>query len=203
MESLDYLQDAAVSDPVSLGVSTRLQLVLYTVGQLGEAEREYARSADLQGDRIFVESYALMRAVLEDFDTSAINDRIARYEAEVPEELRLFSSVLASLNEPVVAIEDLRSALNNPGPGAASPLLIAWWADYFGETDLALESMRRYFEQTSRADSSIWTPFFRNSRAAPGFRELVRNYGLVAYWRETGNWGDFCRPLDDTEFECF
>jgi hypothetical protein len=42
----------------------------------------------------------------------------------------------------------------------------------------------------------------RDMRRLPGFKELLRNLGLVRYWRETGNWNDFCRPVSDDDFEC-
>jgi len=39
-------------------------------------------------------------------------------------------------------------------------------------------------------------------RRLPGFKDLVQNVGLVDYWRSTGNWGDFCKPIGDDDFEC-
>jgi hypothetical protein len=30
----------------------------------------------------------------------------------------------------------------------------------------------------------------------------VRDLGLVAYWRASGNWGEFCRPLGEDDFVC-
>ena len=26
--------------------------------------------------------------------------------------------------------------------------------------------------------------------------------GLADYWRQTGDWGDVCRPVGDDDFEC-
>ena len=31
---------------------------------------------------------------------------------------------------------------------------------------------------------------------------LMRETGLVDYWRQTGEWGDVCRPVGDDDFEC-
>lgn len=34
-------------------------------------------------------------------------------------------------------------------------------------------------------------------------RALIKGIGLVQVWRETGNWGDYCRPISDAGFRCF
>ena len=39
-------------------------------------------------------------------------------------------------------------------------------------------------------------------RRLPGFKDLARKLGLVDYWRKSGTWGDFCRPVGDEDFEC-
>lgn len=36
----------------------------------------------------------------------------------------------------------------------------------------------------------------------PGFKDLVREVGLVDYRRSSGNWGDFCYPVSNDDFEC-
>ncbi|MCH8336826.1 MAG: hypothetical protein IIC61_13190 [Proteobacteria bacterium] len=49
---------------------------------------------------------------------------------------------------------------------------------------------------------AIWRPIHKEMRRLPGFKDLVQNVGLVDYWRSTGNWGDFCKPIGDDDFEC-
>jgi hypothetical protein len=41
-----------------------------------------------------------------------------------------------------------------------------------------------------------------DTRRLPGFKDFVRELGLVDYWRATGKWGDFCRPVGANDFEC-
>lgn len=39
-------------------------------------------------------------------------------------------------------------------------------------------------------------------RADSRFKDILRDLGLVDYWRSTGNWGDFCKPVGAEDFEC-
>ena len=32
--------------------------------------------------------------------------------------------------------------------------------------------------------------------------QLVTELKMVGYWRNTGNWGDFCNPIGVDDFEC-
>jgi hypothetical protein len=38
-------------------------------------------------------------------------------------------------------------------------------------------------------------------RKLPGFKAMVREAGLVDYWRAHG-WPDYCRPVGDADFSC-
>ena len=51
--------------------------------------------------------------------------------------------------------------------------------------------------------STGWTlPMFGDVRKLPNFKEFTNNMGLVDYWRASGNWGEFCHPLGQDDFEC-
>jgi hypothetical protein len=50
---------------------------------------------------------------------------------------------------------------------------------------------------------SLWSPLMTEMRKLPGFKELVREVGLVTYWRTTGEWGEFARPKGADDFECW
>jgi hypothetical protein len=41
------------------------------------------------------------------------------------------------------------------------------------------------------------------TRAQPAFRDIMREMGFEEFFRESGKWNDFCRPVSDTAFECF
>jgi tetratricopeptide (TPR) repeat protein len=101
--------------------------------------------------------------------------------------------------DPQQALEELRSYAMD----AALPTLIkasfAGIATMLGDLDLAEEYVSRF------GILDPWESRHSELRKREGFKTWVRNSGLLDYWRASGNWSDFCRPLPETEndFECF
>ncbi len=80
---------------------------------------------------------------------------------------------------------------------------IVVWADFFGDKDLALAAMRQsLFDTHDFQVTQLWWPYSTNLRADPRFKDIVREIGMVDYWRRSGNWGDFCKPVGTDDFEC-
>lgn len=108
---------------------------------------------------------------------------------------------LAYLDEPDTALEILTRSAPDLLPLQAVPL--ATWANYFGDPELALEAFR---QAPAGAQTvlvfHLWLPIYADMRRLPGFKDLVSDLGLVDYWRESGDWGDFCGPVGSDDFEC-
>ena len=49
---------------------------------------------------------------------------------------------------------------------------------------------------------SLWHPAMADARKTDEFERLVTDIGLVKFWRESGDWGDYCRPVSAAEFTC-
>ncbi len=82
---------------------------------------------------------------------------------------------------------------------------IAQQAAYQGDNALALQALSAMLEQNFNFETVgwvLWRPMMRDLRAQPGFKDLVREAGFVDYWRATSDWGDFCKPVGETDFEC-
>ena len=80
----------------------------------------------------------------------------------------------------------------------------ASYAAYFGAHDLALTAYRRTAKHLIGVFMmSFWSPLQAEMRKLPGFKELVREVGLVSHWRTTGEWGEFARPVGGEDFECW
>ena len=48
---------------------------------------------------------------------------------------------------------------------------------------------------------AVWTPLYAPARQTERFKTLVRDAGLLAYWREKG-WPSYCRPVGADDFTC-
>ena len=73
------------------------------------------------------------------------------------------------------------------------------WAAYFGEPQLALDLLTQI--ASNRPNTfQLWQPVMSGVRKLPGFKNVVRQLGLVDYWRAYG-WPDFCRPAGE-DFAC-
>ncbi len=68
--------------------------------------------------------------------------------------------------------------------------------------DLALAALRRAYDRGSYDYFNLWFPSESGFRTDPKFKAMLRDFGLVDYWRSTGNWGDFCKPVGADDFEC-
>ena len=101
-----------------------------------------------------------------------------------------------------------RAEIRRFAAGPTYQYFLAWtiiygWAAYYGDPDLALDVFRKSAAQDLPLSLSwIWGPLYHDMRKLPGFKQYLRETGIVDYWRKTGNWGDFCHPLGDDDFEC-
>lgn len=109
---------------------------------------------------------------------------------------RIYQAMETYLDDRLAALAFLREAFNEPYDDVHDQL-IAFWAAYHGDHELALDAMLR------TPDSwFIWNPLLAPIRNEPAIRDMLRDLGLVAYWREH-EWSDFCRPSAiPGEIEC-
>jgi TolB-like protein len=202
--TLDFARARVRADPLSIGASLTLQWVLYALGMVEEAEAEYERSKDLQGNRTTLEALAMMRAAQEGMGREVVGERYARVMAANPAALVSGAfNVFEVFDDREAALAGLRNELTRvPSNTAMNPISIAWWADYYGDADLAAEALRVRVALQGVVGWGLWDPVYKHVRSHPGFKELVREYGYYDYWRATGEWSDYCRPVGDDDFEC-
>ena len=68
--------------------------------------------------------------------------------------------------------------------------------------DLTFEAMRQAFvESRGFMMIELWHPIHRGLWPDPRFKQILVDLGLAAYWRLSGEWGDFARPLGGADFE--
>ena len=95
----------------------------------------------------------------------------------------------------------LRTALAN-AHDQLSRSRVADCAALVGDVDLTFEAMRQAFvESRGLMMIELWHPIHRGLWPDPRFKQILVDLGLAAYWRLSGEWGDFARPLGGADFE--
>jgi TolB-like protein len=114
----------------------------------------------------------------------------------------LYSPVLSVFDSTEMVLSTLRATYADNGSRWPSKLHdIALLAAYFGDPELALQTIGEEARNTIVRFQAVWYPMMSEVRQLPGFKELVTDLNLVAYWRASG-WADLCQPLGDDDFEC-
>jgi len=207
-EALPHVREAVRIDPLDRLTSWGYRDLLDCIGRLDEAELENERSKDLAGDRGFIELCAFLR-----LKGRATPERIeAQYRtflAARMDDMRVlfFDNLALHLREPEAARASIREAMADPHFDARARLIwLALFAGWFDATDEAIEALQRAFAGPTIfvvLVRYIWLPVLRDARRDPRFKDILRDMGLYEYWRKSGNWGDFVRPLGDDDFEVF
>lgn len=87
--------------------------------------------------------------------------------------------------------------------GAALMNVAATYAGLSGHDRQAAKILRWAMERPGASQMiQIWSPLLTKARQTPEFEQLVTDLGLVRAWRESGDWGDFCRPVSEREIAC-
>jgi len=134
-----------------------------------------------------------------DIIKSAISELIAVHGEVSP----LFSPILDEFDSVDRALEIIEAAyndINNQWP--SKHFDIAMLAAYFGDPELALDSISRDVRLTTVRIWVLWYPIMSDVRRLPGFKELVKDLNLVDYWRIYG-WPDTCAPQGEGDFRCW
>lgn len=202
-EAIPFAQEAARVEPMApRGVLAEL---LFYVGRHEECQREYESERQLSPNTFISDMLACGRMM-------ALRDHVRAKRcleltaAADPAPISFHREILEVFDEPERARDLIRQrTLAPPERGDLLRLTaLVRYAPYFGEHELALTAYRRIAKQMIGIFLiNLWSPLSAEIRKLPGFKELVRDVGLVTYWRTTGNWGEFARPLGGDDFECW
>ena len=203
-EGLEYIQRARQADPLSLTVSFSLQMALDSAGRLDEAQAEYERSRSLVGNHASADNLALRRLLARaDLDVAAAKARLQEF-LQASHQNSMFGLTLENLTSRPATLAALHRELNDPARQIGNfVVLIGGVADLYGDKDLALAALRRGFvDLHASAFLSLWPVNKTGLHSDPRFKQLVRDLGFVDYFRASGKWNDFCRPVGTDDFEC-
>jgi TolB-like protein len=205
-EAVEVLNRLRQAEPLASFPPLLLQLCYEMTGEYDAADAEYQRSRGLGQNSEILRGTAVLRAMARK-DTDAVRRTTAEALSASPTDIN--SEMMRHLDDPQAAIASLRHVFSDPGftPQTIRSVVIAQWAAYFGDTQLSLQALRTMPRVGAGGPSqgvlfSLWRPVEKDTRRLPGFKDFVRELGLVDYWRTTGKWGDFCQPVGANDFEC-
>ncbi len=204
-EALDYLERQFKSEPLSVQAARMLAHTYEISGDLDRALEQYRLAATLPGEHLLVYG-PMMALAMAMGNHGLIKELSAKLLAmrTISPQLGSFTRTMAGLlDSPAAAVAELRRVSHDPA--SSFPLMhmvIPVYAAYFGDHELALEVFLAARRDFAFAPMVLWRPIHAPMRRLPGFKTLVRELGLVNYWRASGNWGEFCRPIGDDDFEC-
>ena len=203
-EAAAHLDELRRGDPLSLFVSTGVQALSYAAGRLQDADAEYQRSKDLAGDREIPEHFAMFRALLRG-DKAAARDLMGRVAAYNTVPVVGLGDIADALDDPEGMLARVRSAKTDPAnQDSTRQFKLACWAAALGDAELAVAALRRFAVDLPGARyPAMWNPVLAPARRTQEFKRIARELGLYDYWRSTGNWGDFARPVGEDDFECW
>jgi TolB-like protein len=201
-EAIDWFKSVVKTDP--LAPALMLQFTLDCAGRHEEARAEHRRMMMLPGDPAYAEYFALRRAMATE-DGQRVKAGLRRYLALNDGFMPIHAEVLERFEDRAAVLKRVREATAEPFYQDTSHLDgLAHLAALFGDDDLAVSCLRRAFGSRFQVQlCDIWHPQFKSARATAGFKTLVRDLGLYDYWRTSGHWGDFARPVGEHDFEIF
>jgi TolB-like protein/tetratricopeptide (TPR) repeat protein len=198
-EAIQGLEERRALDRLNPGLANDLAGAYAADGNMDAAFKEWERASELEGMQAVVRSSALMGA-LSTGDPARIEHWIQAVSEESeggPDKAVLYRSWLDLKSE---ALPKLHEFIEDPESFDASRGVAIAFMAHLGYNEAALQVVRS--SANRGAVGGLWHPVYREMRKLNGFKQLLLDWRLVDYWRETDNWGEFCRFTTGDDFEC-
>jgi hypothetical protein len=204
-EAVEYIERARMEHPKDRGLLENLAVAYAMTGDYQKGLEAARRARELQRGPGARRLGIFSVAVLTSHDLELVEQWFGPASTDITEASldKLNAWARAYMEEPEEAKAILQREAAKLLETSASPTELATWANYYGVPDLALASFRQ--EQKSAQFFlrwHLWLPVSADMRKLPGFKDLMREFGLAEYWLESGEWPDFCGPLEDGDFIC-
>jgi len=204
-ETIDIVARVIRIEPLVMFPSRDQQWNLTAGRRFAEAAAEYQRSREFEGSHTMPEYVAFLRTLaLEPSNHAGLLATYRRYRENIGSTGRdlYYGQMETMLDQSDTLRAYLRRVIDERQEGFEHAYGVA---DALGEPDAALASLRAWLDKRQNAGFAyweLWTTPYSKIRTLPGFKALLRDAGIVDYWRQTGIWGDFCKPVGDDDFEC-
>jgi hypothetical protein len=194
-EAIPALERARAEDPLAPAFAGFLSNADLADGNLAGALAEVDRGLKLEGLKTSLRGTGLVVALTRR-DRVEIDKRLSAIPDSDPS-AGLHRRLAQFMDAPAGAAAEIRHLASMEG---RSKTMLVLWAAYYGEPELSLELLVDVAPHLNHP-AVLWQPLLRDVRKLPGFKDLVRNLGFVAYWHVYG-WPDVCHPLGDEDFVC-
>jgi TolB-like protein len=214
-ETVTFMEQVRAIEPMALYLSRDLQYDYIAARRFPDAEAEYRRGQQLEGSQFGLDIVAFTRQIAgkRPGGVKALREIHRRL---VQEEPRMDTPAMRDLahvfddREAMLAVT--RRAMSDEAYGGPE-LLVIWGsvADALGDADLAAVALRRTLESAEGFNEGrmaqfhyyiFWVYPYSSLRSHPEFKRLLIKTGVADYWRQTGNWGDGCKPIGNNDFQC-
>lgn len=211
-ETVAVVEQLQAVEPLAMFISRDLQYDYTAARRIDDAEAEYQRSRSLEGDDTEPTVLAFQRMLARpEADPKALRDLHGRLAKAV--DLPFVLDLAGVLNDRDAMLAILREAAKDPAYGENRDAIVFQMetADALGDADLAVDALRRYLESSEGFNEGrmhhtsywmFWTAPHSSFRPHPEFKRLLVQTGVADYWRQTGEWGDGCRPVGADDFQC-
>jgi adenylate cyclase len=199
-EAVDFARQSIRIDP--LGGGNTLHSLLSMLGRHDEAAKEYRRCVDLPGSPFLLHQDSMYFAMARR-DAACVREQLSLCVAMGQNPFLIeAAAVFDDREELAVLIRAKVAALLAHGSEGAFTTHIALFAAWLDEPDLALAAWMTTARRILGVGLlQVWHPLYAAMRQRPGFKDLVREARVLDYWRATGQWGEFARPLGEDDFE--
>lgn len=200
-DAVDAAQRSVELEPGISFVRVQYILVLMYSGQIARAEAALAEARrKWPADPIITSTafsvnyrYGDPRAALQLLPQVADND-VGQAMMRKVIEARI-DPTPAKIDEAIAAFS--ASSPNDPNARGALLAVLA----KFGRTDEAYQLLGTPNASAGINKELLFRPDFASIRADPRFMGVAARLGLVRYWRQTGNWPDFC-TTEKLRYDC-
>jgi adenylate cyclase len=193
-KSREAIEENRRNDPLNLYVRAEYITTLGLLRDTQGVENENERCKALFGDLWKTYSWGIT------YHRLGTGEPLSRNEIEYSNPI--FNAAKEYLDSPKEGLAKLRQLYSDEKNLSEIDITnISTLAAYFGDPGFAMDSMEKGIKINSKGLFKIWFPVMREVRQLPRFKELIREIGLVDYWKEFG-WPDLCRPVGDDDFEC-
>jgi len=214
-ETIALVEQVRASEPRALFLSRDLQYDYTAARRYADAEAEYRRGLQMEGRQRETDSVAFFRQLAgkRGGGLRELTDLHRRLQQHEGFDTPFFHDLGAVLDDRAAMLALVRKALADDvyAGGQDAAYVQTGVADALGDTALAIRALRRDLEmQPGFRDGrmpqypyvAFWNAPYSGVRAHPEFKALLAQAGVVAYWRQTGRWGDGCAPVGADDFRC-